>query len=80
MGLADLIAGDSSQYLAIAIRLANDVQRLIKLRQTLRERMRGSLITDAVRFTRELESTYRVMWSKWCQTKSAATANFIRKS
>ena len=32
----------------------------------LRQRLANSLLTDASRFTRNLEKAYREMWANWC--------------
>ncbi len=62
LGLGDLIASNTEQYVQIATTLANDLDRLIRLRSTLRERMRQSPITNAKQFTANLEQAYRRMW------------------
>jgi len=66
VGLPELVAETPDQYLDIAAAHARDPQRLASLRATLRERMRSSALTDAVRFTRHLENAYRTMWRSWC--------------
>jgi predicted O-linked N-acetylglucosamine transferase (SPINDLY family) len=61
-----MIAGSEEEYIAIAATLAADLPRLSDLRATLRERMRGSPLTDAPRFARNVEAAYRKMWRAWC--------------
>ena len=63
VGLEDLVARDNDHYVDIACALANDVPRLEKLRATLRETMKASPLTDAPRFTRNLEAAYENMWA-----------------
>ena len=65
-GLPELIAADAEAYLEIAANLAGDIPRLSALRATLRERLRGSRLTDGVRFARNVEEAYRQMWRAWC--------------
>ena len=61
IGLPELAARDAEDYVNIAMRLANDRQRLRKLRATLRERMAASPLCDVAGFTRGLEDTlYRL--------------------
>jgi hypothetical protein len=36
------------------------------LRGSLRERMRGSALTDGRGFARGVEGEYRRMWREWC--------------
>lgn len=66
LGLAELVATDVDQYLAIAARLAGDPARLAELRGTLRPRMQSSALMDEPRFARHVEAAYREMWRRWC--------------
>jgi predicted O-linked N-acetylglucosamine transferase (SPINDLY family) len=66
LGMTDLIADTAEDYVAIAARLAGDLGRLAALRAGLRERMARSPLTDAKRFTLNLEKAYREMWERWC--------------
>ncbi len=66
LGLADLIARTTDEYVQIAARLAADVRRLEQLRGGLRARMSGSPLLDFQTFTRNLETEYRRMWTRWC--------------
>lgn len=58
IGLAELAASEIEQYIELAAALAGDRDRLRDLRQTLRERMRQSLLMDAPRFARDMEAAY----------------------
>jgi len=66
LGMTELIADTREDYVAIAVRLARDLGRLAALRAGLRERMANSPLTDAKRFTLNLEQAYREMWANWC--------------
>ncbi len=66
LGMTELIADTPQGYVAIAARLAGDIDRLAALRAGLRDRMANSPLTDARRFTLNLENAYREMWAKWC--------------
>ncbi len=66
VGLPELVAGDSEQYVAIAAALAQDLPRLSELRATLRDRMQASPLMDAPSFARNIEAAYREMWKRWC--------------
>jgi len=66
MGLAELIARTSEDYVRIAGDLAADLPRLSELRATLRQRMQNSPLMDAPRFARGIETAYRTMWRTWC--------------
>ena len=66
LGLPELVAHDTEQYVQIAMELANDRSRLSALRATLRDRMQASPLMDAPRFARNIEAAYREMWRRWC--------------
>jgi protein O-GlcNAc transferase len=70
VGVPELIAQTSQQYVQIAAKLAGDLPRLTELRRALRDRMRASRLMDAPRFARNIESCYRQMWRDWCGSGS----------
>jgi len=57
-GLGELAAEDRAGYVALAVALANDRERLRALSTGLRERVAASPLCDAVTFTRSLEKLY----------------------
>ena len=67
LGLTEFVAATPVDYVAGAIKLAGDLDRLAQLRATLREKMRTSPLCDGATFTRDLETAYRVMWQRWCR-------------
>ena len=68
VGLPELIAETPDDYVDIAVGLSNDLKKLKSLRESLREMMSWSPLTDARRFTLNLESCYRSMWEEWCNS------------
>jgi protein O-GlcNAc transferase len=62
VGLDELVALSAEQYVAIAIRLAQDRDALAGLRNSLRQRMRASALTDAFQFARAFEAALLGMW------------------
>lgn len=64
--LPELVAESQEDYVRKAVGLASDLPRLAALRQNLRPRMVASPLTDARRFTQNVEYAYRAMWRKWC--------------
>jgi predicted O-linked N-acetylglucosamine transferase (SPINDLY family) len=66
-GMADSIAADRDDYVARAVALAGDTERLATLRRDLRGRVRGAPASDPVKFTGDLEATYRDMWAAFCR-------------
>ena len=65
LGLPELIARDTNDYVNIAVALANDVPRLAALRSSLRERLKNSPLMNATRFTKNLEDAFDLIWKKY---------------
>lgn len=61
VGLSDWVAGSREEYIRLAVEKAGDVGGLREIRRGLRERTRGSPLTDACGYTRTLENAYRRM-------------------
>ena len=72
LGLPELVARSEEDYLKIAVELAGDLPRLTKLRSTLRDRMKTSVLMDAPRFARQVEQAYREMWQASRHERSPA--------
>ncbi|GAB6094287.1 hypothetical protein JCM14469_05390 [Desulfatiferula olefinivorans] len=64
VGLTELIADSSEDYIERAVALARDPERLGALRSSLRGRMIDSPLLDANGFTAELEGAFRAMWRR----------------
>lgn len=67
LGLTELVARTPEEFVAIGAGLAVDLERLVQLRGSLRERMRSSVLMDAGRFARNMEGAFRGMWRAWCE-------------
>lgn len=66
IGLADdLLFADTDAYVAGAVALAGDKDRLRTLRHELRLRLSRSAICQADSFTHDLEFLYQRMWEAW---------------
>ena len=65
-GLSEWIAGDVENYVALAVKLAGELQNLTATRKGLREKLKTSSICDPIRLARQLEAIYRQAWSVWC--------------
>jgi protein O-GlcNAc transferase len=68
-GLGGLVASSGDRYVDIAAELATDLARLESLRRQLRTSVARSPLSDASRFTRNLEAAYRTMWRQWCAAR-----------
>ncbi|MSQ51399.1 MAG: glycosyltransferase [Betaproteobacteria bacterium] len=73
--LERLIARTPVEYVAIASRLANDLDALGGLRVGMRERMLASALMERKSFTVGLEQAYRGIWKQWCATRSNVPAD-----
>ncbi|MGD0768278.1 MAG: tetratricopeptide repeat protein [Tepidisphaeraceae bacterium] len=73
VGLTELIARTQEQYVQIVTQLAGDPPRLAQLRSTLRQRMTQSPMMDGPGFARKMESAYRQMWQRWCNSPLQAS-------
>lgn len=60
-GMSELIALNADQFVDIAVSLAQDPDRLLKYRHSLRGQLSRSPLADAISFTDELEQAYRRM-------------------
>jgi predicted O-linked N-acetylglucosamine transferase (SPINDLY family) len=67
LGLRNLVASTEEAYIEIATTLARDRPALAELRRTLRSRLENSVLMDAPRFTRNIETAYRTVWQRWCR-------------
>jgi predicted O-linked N-acetylglucosamine transferase (SPINDLY family) len=67
IGLEELIARGSDDYVGLAVDLAGDLGRLAALRAGMRRRMAACSLIDATTFTGELEAAYRDAWRRWCE-------------
>jgi len=66
IGLPELVATTTEEYLALCVNLANDLNRLQSLRESLRDRMNTSALTDPEKFIAGIEALYRGIWQRWC--------------
>ena len=66
VGLPELIAENTDEYVAKAVALANDHNKLRAVRHNLRDRVLASPLMDQKLFAKNMEDAYRQMWRKWC--------------
>ena len=65
VGLNEFICHSEDEYVQCAVRAAQDLPALNRVRQSLRQRMMAA-DCDPVTITRHLEAAYRDMWRQWC--------------
>jgi predicted O-linked N-acetylglucosamine transferase (SPINDLY family) len=66
VGLGDLAVPTTEQYIAKAVELAKNPQRIVELRNSLRPIMKSSRLCDSKKLAEELETCYRQLWQNWC--------------
>lgn len=65
IGCEELIGYSPAAYIAIAVALAHDPERIALLRRTLRQRLAGSSLGNVERLTRQVEAAYLDMHAQW---------------
>jgi predicted O-linked N-acetylglucosamine transferase (SPINDLY family) len=65
VGLSELSAATAEEYVAKAVRLAEDRPRIAALRSGLRQRMAASELCDRVGFGRAITAALRSFWHEW---------------
>jgi protein O-GlcNAc transferase len=74
VGLGEWAVNTPDEYVAWAVRWANNLDGLSQLRMQMREKMTIDLC-DGQKFTRSLESAYRAMWRRWCAAHPGSHSN-----
>jgi protein O-GlcNAc transferase len=67
VGLKELVAAHIGEYQGIATALADDVDRLARLRSDLRPRMARSFFMEQSGMARVLERSYRTLWRHYVE-------------
>lgn len=75
LGLTELIAATPEEYVAIAVRLAGNLEGLSSLRAQLRMHFAASPLTNAQRFAANLERAYFAMWRDWLRDVSGCVGD-----
>lgn len=65
-GIPEFATTSRQDYIDTAVRWANDLDGLARIRAGLREAMVKSPICDIPGYTRAVERGYREMWRRWC--------------
>ncbi|MBK7686825.1 MAG: FkbM family methyltransferase, partial [Rhodocyclaceae bacterium] len=72
IGLDELIGETPDDYVRIAANLAQDPDRLTRLRASMRQKMSASALLDAATSTRNVERALRQMWINYCDSVQAS--------
>ncbi|MFN3700211.1 MAG: tetratricopeptide repeat protein [Alphaproteobacteria bacterium] len=72
-GLTDWVAKSEQDYIDIAVKWAQDLDGLARLRARLREKVAASPLVDGVKFAKNFEIALRHMWADWCDMKLSQT-------
>ena len=68
LDMAFFVATQRDDVVRKAQALAGNLDALAKIRNTLRQRMQASVLTDATLFAGHVESAYRAMWRDWVRS------------
>ncbi len=71
VGHPEWIASSADEYLELAASLAGDHTRLQNSRQTLRQEMSISPLTDGQSLAREIEGAFGAIWADWCRKRKS---------
>ncbi len=74
LGMEDWVAKDGDEYVAIAVKWANDLPALAELRRNLRPRFEASPMRDGKSLARAIEVAYRDFWIDWCKRQQGVQA------
>ena len=66
LGLEDFVARSRDEYVQVAVARAQELQRLVELRQGMRARMQASPLMGGRLYCQPVEAAYREMWRRWC--------------
>ncbi|MCJ2024792.1 tetratricopeptide repeat protein [Methylobacterium sp. J-067] len=70
--LDELVATSQDAYVATAVTLATDRERLARTREGLRERFFAGPMTDHARLAGEVGKAFRAMWTRWATGEPCA--------
>jgi protein O-GlcNAc transferase len=73
IGLRDLVTRSLEEYERLALRLANDAERLADTRVRLATNRDMTPLFDTAGYTRDLESAYLIMWERHLKGEPPAT-------
>ncbi len=72
IGLPELAAHTTEQYIQAAVDLARDRERMAKLRTGMRQRMSASPLMDGPGFARDFQGAMRDVWCRLCAGRPRA--------
>jgi protein O-GlcNAc transferase len=72
VGMENFIARDAEDYVALAVQLAHQPDRLAALRKQLRERLHHAPLCNASGFARNLEAVLSDLWARWCREQQVS--------
>jgi protein O-GlcNAc transferase len=67
LGLPELVTTTETAFVAKAVEMARDLERLSALRVSLRTKLEMSPFGDYRRFAQNMEAAYRSVWRRWCE-------------
>ena len=71
IGLQELVARDEDEYVELATELANNMDKVARLRSRLRDKVAKSAICDCKKFAAEFSKIMRGIWRDWCLSQDS---------
>ncbi len=75
VGLFNCIADNQDDYLNKAIHLVSNIENLMTVRATLRDRFATSALNQPALIAGSLDTAFQRMWKNWCQKNPARSFN-----
>lgn len=69
-GYPEWIANSEDEYLAKAVKLSGDIEKLAKIRNEMRNKLRDNVLYHPTLFTRNLEQKLREAWREYCNNNT----------
>ena len=70
IGISELVARDQEDFVKLAIKLAEETEKLENLRAKLRQTMANSVVCDSKKFAEGFAGLMREIWQNWCLQNS----------
>lgn len=74
LGHPEWVAENQASFVEKAVQLANDIEQLEQIRQSVRPAMKSSVLMDEKRFAQAFGEALRDMWKVWCDSPGASVA------
>jgi protein O-GlcNAc transferase len=67
-GYPEFVSNNHEEYVSLAVSLTSDLDKLNKIRSTMRDKIHASTLCQSAPYARNVEAAFRDMWKTWCET------------